>query len=1074
MNLSKILLLLKGKRGVVGEIRTWANGKRYKKTTEKWIEVNEHGQPKEKKAKAEPKKKKEAPVKKPAAKKKFSDSEIKVKAEKIKKKLKEAKKKPEKQKATKEETPKEQPAQNEAPREESTSDNSLDYKTNGVKAKAFKSWFGDWEQAKQTGDYSNVSKVLNEKKEPQEMSSVMVDDNGDPLKMLHGTTADFFTEFDKNKARGGRYGAGFYFTENKEKANAYRYRDENANSAFNTLDEMQSEAYSLDRKLSGKQLNGVRDPFKKIKNYILDIKGKYGKSDLVDIFQAEGELKNEIIKIHSMLNDRIKEMNSHKVLKKEHGEIKINPDVDKLVIDVTNPKSQDKREDGLKTIYLDIKKPFYIDFTSDKLSHEINIANLEKLGDKQLLEAYKSTSWDGGIQSYAYAGRYKDEPKRGETKEQREKRKKENDDAFLIFSNLLKSKGFDGTIMASFKENGDIDRKKIFENNEVHKHKKHFNYEEVVAFDPNQIKSVDNSGDFNPKENNMYKSFLILLKGKRAAVGEIRNWKGGNYIKTPTGWKPHEKQYSKKYTERKNNASVKKDSDKTHRMKEVARLSGEIEGHKAAVEHHTAQGSKDDVRQAKHHSIRSQVKQRRLDKHKQILEQRHGVKDEPSNSLSDSMRGNDNAKKDEQPRSEQYNKVYNSTKEEYKNKYTDELIELKEARERLESQGILGNNDIDNASKQAVLNLIKENPNNFNPERIKRKEAEEKLKQDFSEFWEYGNSEKDGDYLPNAINANKLMWEYQKKYKDSPLLTDKANQRKFIESKTGKKQETNKVDNVKINGSELKEEILPEKVKQDILTAKLKFESWKADRQAKSDTPKEEANVKKETSDSWLNDAYKQDLIFGKIPESMSLADKTKLWNISTKVSNLDMQLSKLRKQSKPKNLKTSEKVKVWQKAQNQRIKELEAKKSPLIKEGRALKNPVQETTPEPTKSDVIQSGNRGATIAGQQFSKREVDILNSLDDIVRRVKSPKVQELINKRTTPKEEPKTDLQPHESKFMELVKRNRSQADKQAGYPDERRKVERETGVKIPREKAVEMTKHMKASFIWDIKKALTY
>ena len=93
MKLSDILLLLKGgKRGVVGEIRTWANGKRMKKTVDKWVEVNEHGQPKEKKAKAEPKKKKETPVKKekkPAAKKKFSDSEIKVKAEKVKKKLKE-------------------------------------------------------------------------------------------------------------------------------------------------------------------------------------------------------------------------------------------------------------------------------------------------------------------------------------------------------------------------------------------------------------------------------------------------------------------------------------------------------------------------------------------------------------------------------------------------------------------------------------------------------------------------------------------------------------------------------------------------------------------------------------------------------------------------------------------------------------------------------------------------------------------------------------------------------------------------------------------------------------------------
>lgn len=870
MKLSDILLLLKGgKRGVVGEIRTWANGKRMKKTVDKWVEVNEHGQPKEKKAKAESKKKKETPVKKekkPAAKKKFSDSEIKVKAEKVKKKLKEAKPKKEKavKKETKKEAPKQEPIQKEN-KDEPKTENQQDYKTNGVKAKAFKSWFGDWEQAKQTGDYSNVSKVLNEKKEPQEMSSVMVDDTGEPLMMFHGTTADFFTEFDKNKARGGNYGAGFYFTENKEKANNYRYRDENANSAFDTLDELAKESRRLNYVLSGKQLNGVRDPFQKINNYILEIKGKYGKSDLEDIFQAEGELKDEIIKIHSMLNDRIKEMNSHKVLKKEHGEIKINPDVDKFVIDMTNPKSQDKREEGLKKIYLDIKKPFYIDFTSDKLSHEINIANLEKLGDKQLLEAYKSTSWGGGIKSYAYAGRYKDEPKRGETKEQREKRKKDNDDAFLIFRNLLKSKGFDGTIMASFKENGDIDRKKIFENNEVHKFKKYFSYDEVVAFEPNQIKSVDNSGDFNPKENNMYKSFLILLKGKRAAVGEIRNWKGGSYIKTPTGWKPHEKQYSKKYTERKNNAATKKDTDLRKRQSEVARLSGEIQGHKAAVEHHTAQNTKQDTRQAKHHSIRAQVKQRRLDKHKEILEQRHGVKDEVKESSS-----------------------------------------------------------------------------------------------------------------------------YPKSLMDH---------------------------------------------------AKANFEKWKADRQ--EEKPKETA------TEQLASSSKKEAREFVKQPENREMIE-------------LESEIKRLKDKA---NYMRGNKRGSWGKTTNAdqkrqaEISRLESRLSTL-KEKSKVTTPQEQPKP---KENVIQSGSRGATIAGQQYSKREVDILNSLDEIIGRAKSPVVQDLIKKRQAAtielpsKELGQPKLAAHESKFMELVKRNRSQAD----YPTERRKVETETGVKIPKEKA---------SFIWDIKK----
>jgi len=122
-------------------------------------------------------------------------------------------------------------------------------------------------------------------------------------------------------------------------------------------------------------------------------------------------------------------------------------------------------------------------------------------------------------------------------------------------------------------------------------------------------------------------------------------------------------------------------------------------------------------------------------------------------------------------------------------------------------------------------------------------------------------------------------------------------------------------------------------------------------------------------------------------------------------------------------------------------------------KADRQAKSDTPKETPEPTKSDVIQSGNRGATIAGQHFSKREVDILNSLDEIIGRAKSPVVQDLLKKRQAAKPTPKTsNLEPHESKFMELVGKNRSQADKQAGYPEERRKVEAETGVKIPREK----------------------
>ncbi len=999
MKLSDILLLLKGgKRGVVGEIRTWANGKRMKKTVDKWVEVNEHGQPKEKKAKAEPKKKKETPVKKekkPAAKKKFSDSEIKVKAEKVKKKLKEAKPKKEKavKKETKKEAPKQEPIQKEN-KDEPKTENKQDYKTNGVKAKAFKSWFGDWEQAKQTGDYSNVSKVLNEKKEPQEMSSVMVDDEGNPLKMLHGTKG-YFDEFHKDYATGGKYGSGFYFSENKDTTKGYRVKDTSANSISNTLSELSREASSLSWKLGNKQLNKVRNPFDKIQDYIKELKKKHGGDDnLDDIYQAEGELKDEINKIHLMIQDRIKEMNLHKDVKREHGEIKINPEVEEFVKDITSEKSHEARENNLKTVYLNIKKPFYIDMSRDAIANEVNISNLEKLGDKILLDAYKKIG--GNIQVYAEAGRSVEYNQDENTEIQLERTYKN----MKVFTDLLASKGFDGVITASFMNNGDIDRKKIFENNEVHKFKKHFNYDEVVAFEPNQIKSVDNSGDFNSKENNMYKAYSIrkarimemLLKGKRAAVGEIRNWKGGAYIKTATGWKPHEKKYSKKYTERKNNAATKKDTDLRKRQSEVARLSGEIQGHKAAVEHHTAQNTKQDTRQAKHHSIRAQVKQRRLDKHKEILEQRHGVdvdfivpKQEskfpiPEGNATLSLPSSNGDKyilQKEVPTG-----IVSGIGS---NKGGWEMFRIPKGSSKWEKLGMVINKD---AAIRNIEQYAKQNNSDITGVELHSKPMLEEAKKPESNYKTKYQMESD------IINGK-------------PIDKNEFNKFPDLVKKWGNK-------NVKFIDNEVKS---PE--------AKANFEKWKADRQ--EEKPKETAKATSEYD---------------------KLKKEFQEWQ---------------EKRKKPSEMTDYEAQRRLE--QGRKFREKFDK----------LEKPTPPEQPKP-KKDLIQSGSRGATIAGQQYSKREVDILNSLDEIIGRAKSPVVQDLLKKRQAAKIElPSKELgQPklaaHESKFMELVGKNRSQADKQAGYPTERRKVEAETGVKIPREKAVEMTKHMKASFIWDIKK----
>ena len=74
-----------------------------------------------------------------------------------------------------------------------------------VRTPEFKKWFGDWEK-----DPKNASKV--------------VDKNGEPLVVYHGTTKHF-TVFDKNKV-GSNFKEdtyGFYFTDDKSQASSYTF-----------------------------------------------------------------------------------------------------------------------------------------------------------------------------------------------------------------------------------------------------------------------------------------------------------------------------------------------------------------------------------------------------------------------------------------------------------------------------------------------------------------------------------------------------------------------------------------------------------------------------------------------------------------------------------------------------------------------------------------------------------------------------------------------------------------------------------------------------------------------------------
>jgi hypothetical protein len=96
-----------------------------------------------------------------------------------------------------------QESRNLAPNGQPSNLNDEQYKI--VRTPEFKRWFGDWEN-----DPENASKV--------------VDENGEPLVVYHGTKEDF-DKFEPSKiSQGvitGQQGIGFYFTQNKKEAESY-------------------------------------------------------------------------------------------------------------------------------------------------------------------------------------------------------------------------------------------------------------------------------------------------------------------------------------------------------------------------------------------------------------------------------------------------------------------------------------------------------------------------------------------------------------------------------------------------------------------------------------------------------------------------------------------------------------------------------------------------------------------------------------------------------------------------------------------------------------------------------------
>ncbi len=150
-----------------------------------------------------------------------------------------------------------------------------------ARTKAFKKWFGDWE-----GDPENASKV--------------VDENGEPLVVYHGTGADFH-KFDPNKQTTTAHGYGFYFATEKYVAKGYTGGKDNGR-VMNSYLFVKNPLSETDSKFSETKLASiikeiVKLEMKKYKGEIDSYKDSF-LSNITDTYSVtEDEAINEAVEI---------------------------------------------------------------------------------------------------------------------------------------------------------------------------------------------------------------------------------------------------------------------------------------------------------------------------------------------------------------------------------------------------------------------------------------------------------------------------------------------------------------------------------------------------------------------------------------------------------------------------------------------------------------------------------------------------------------------------------------------------------------------------------------------------------
>jgi hypothetical protein len=152
-----------------------------------------------------------------------------------------------------------------------------------VRTPEFKKWFGDWEK-----NPKNASKV--------------VDENGEPLVVYHGTSSEF-NVFDLEKSSVyGIYGQGFYFTNNKKIAEEYlggvlNKKSEKSHIKICFLNI--KKPYFIDQEISDEEIYFYKQIIKKDKDYDFWFKRMYD-NDLPK--KWEGGINETLINRNDLLS----------------------------------------------------------------------------------------------------------------------------------------------------------------------------------------------------------------------------------------------------------------------------------------------------------------------------------------------------------------------------------------------------------------------------------------------------------------------------------------------------------------------------------------------------------------------------------------------------------------------------------------------------------------------------------------------------------------------------------------------------------------------------------------------------